>query len=199
MLKSTIPVFLIYLNKLLYVKQGTFKLMGLISAAPTSYGLYKYITVVFAGADLKKIYITLLVEAVMFLIFAAFSTIDMFIGIQASLHENAVLAEPLPANQVIKSNKLWSTFWKFFGITVLTILISFVAIISIALEAGIITWVMIWALIGFWFMACAYEFYSVGENIARRNNGVKPRVFQFFDKVLDALQQKAIDKINDKL
>lgn len=199
MIKTTIPIIFSYLMKILTIKEGTFKVIGLISAAPTTFGIYKYIEIMLNGADMKKILITLTIEIVMLLIFGLFSTIDMVMGIQASLFENAMSESPLPANQVIKSNKLWSTFWKCFGVIVLTAMLTFLAIVAIMLEADITTWIIMWALIGFWFMACCYEFYSMGENIARKNSGKKPKVFEFFDKVLDALQQKAIDKINDKL
>ncbi len=199
MIKAAIPIIFSYLVKILTIKEGTFKVVGILTAAPTTFGLYKYIEIMLDGADLKKIFITITIEIGMLIIFGIFSTIDMAIGIQASLHENALQPEPLPANVVIKSSKLWSTFWKFFGVVVLTIMLTFLAIIAIALEASVTTWIIMWALIGFWFMACCYEFYSMGENIARKNNGKKPRVFEFFDKVLEALQQKAIDKINDKL
>lgn len=196
---SLVPIFLTYLSKVVVVKNGVFKIIGLTIAAPASYGVYKYIDIVFNGADMKKILVTLTIEIGMLLIFSIFSTIDMAIGIQASLYENAKIENPLPANQVIKSSKLWSTFWKCFGVVALTILLTFLAIIAILLEAEVVTWFTIWALLGFWFMACSYEFYSMGENLARKNNGKKPRVYEFFDKVLEALQQKAIDKINDKL
>lgn len=194
-----IPIFLKYINKIIYIKEGAFKMLGILAAAPPTFGLYKYFDIIFSGADVKKIYITLGIQVGMLLIFGLFSSIDMVIGIQASLQENATGENPLPANKVIKSNKLWSTFWKSFGVIVLTAMLTFIAIISIALEATVTTWITMWALMGFWFMACCYEFYSIGENIGRRNEGKKPRVFQFFDKVLEALQQKAIDKINDKL
>ena len=45
-------------------------------------------------------------------------------------------------------------------------------------------------------MACGFEFYSIGENLAKRGGGKKPPIFGFVDKILDAVQRKAISKID---
>ena len=195
---DTIPIFLNYLASMITFKDGVLRNTGIL-ATPLTFSIYTLGDELMAGAEFKKVALLLIIQVCMGIIFLIMSTVDLITGIQATLHENAMKDKPEKVGIVIKSKKLWSTFWKCFGILMLTLMLTVLSVIAELMDADVVLWFTTWSLIGFWFMATLFEFYSIGENLARKNNGKKPGIFNFFDRVLDALQQKAIDKINDKL
>ena len=145
---------------------------------------------------MRDILLTIFIEGIFLFLFSTFSFIDLITGIQASFFYISQKKYPLPSNRVIRSSKLWRTFWKSFGVVMLTLMLTFLSIISILMKSSYTNWAFTWALITFWIMTCSFEFYSIGENLAKRNNGEKPKIFGFFDKILDAIQRKAIKSID---
>ena len=179
--------------KMFCLKKGSLALSSIF----LSTGMIYYFSLLFKGIEIRDLILTVLIESVFLFLFMIFTGIDFITGIQASFHFNRNSKNPLPANKVIKSSKLWRTFWKSFGVSMLTVMLTFLALISTVMDSAYTHWVFLWALICFWIMACGFEFYSIGENLAIRNNGSKPMIFGFVDKVLDAIQRKTIDKIDD--
>ena len=178
---------------MLSLKKGSLALSAMSISTCFTY----YLSILFKGVEIRSIVLSIFIEGVFLFIFMIFTSIDFVTGIQAAFHINAMKEAPLKSDKVIKSSKLWRTFWKSFGIIMLTVMLTFLAMISTIMTSAYAHWVFIWSLIAFWIMACGFEFYSIGENLAKRNNGIKPRIFGFTDNVLDAIQRKTIDKIDD--
>lgn len=184
-----------FLLKIIAFKKGSLTL----SSTFLSTGVIYYLSLLFKGIEIKDMILTVLVESIFLLLFLVFTSIDFITGIQASFYLNMKRSKPLPARQVIKSSKLWRTFWKSFGVIMLTLMLTFLSLISSLMQGVYIHWLFMWSLIGFWIMACGFEFYSIGENLAKRNHGSKPRIFGFVDKILDAIQRRAINNIDGVL
>lgn len=159
--------------------------------------LSTYLEVLLDGVRIRDMFLLFTVEAGYMFFFMCFTVIDMFTGIQNALYFNSKSSNPLPAARVIESNKLWRTFWKSFGILILTFMLSFMVLFAILSNSETIYWIFLWSLICFWTMACGFEFYSIGENLAKRNNNEKYPIFEFIDRILEAIQRKVVKKIDD--
>lgn len=175
----------------------TYSLSILTSTPADSIQASSIVQTLLKGVDLRDVILTTTVEIMFFSFFMIFTTIDLVTGIQNALYFNNIEEQPLPLKEVIQSNKLWRTFWKSFGVSVLTLMLTGLAIFMLLVNSYTPYWILLWSLICFWLMACGFEFYSIGENLAKRNKGSKPPIFGFVDKVLEALQRKAISKIDD--
>ncbi len=175
------------------LKQGSLAL----TSAVASTGLIYYLKVLFNDVVAKDVIASLFIQIGFITFFLILTTIDFITGLQASLHLNKAKTTPLKSSEVIKSHKLWRTFWKASGVIIVTSILSFTSIISAILKSDIAYWTITWAMICFSIMACGYEFYSIGENLGKRNENKKPSIFNFVDKILNAIQNKAIKKIDD--
>ena len=182
-----------FIVKMFTLKKGSLFLLS----AGLSLGFSYYLDLLFVGVEIRDVVIAIVAELVFVTIFMLFTTIDLVTGIQAAFYLNTISSNPIPKDKVIKSSKLWRTFWKGFGVVVLTMMLMFLAIFTVVLKSNVSYWVAIWSLVCFWIMACGFEFYSIGENLAKRNGGTKHPIFGFVDKVLNAIQKKAISKIDN--
>ena len=149
--------------------------------------------------DVKHITLSTIIQTGFVFWFLLLTIGDLITGIQASFYVNKMSDKPQAANQVVKSYKLWRTFWKTFGVIVITSMLTFLLYFTIIADFDTLYWTAIWSLITFWLMSCGFEFYSIGENLARMNNGKKPKIFLFIDRVLNAIQNKIIKKIDDTI
>ncbi len=180
------------------LKIFTFKKGSLfLTSSVASTGFTYYANLLVHGVDKRDMLIALVVELAFLTFFMIFTTIDLVTGIQAAFYVNKHAENPLPKEEVVQSSKLWRTFWKSFGIVVLTLLLTFLVIFTVLMKSNAAYWVGIWTLVCFWTMVCGFEFYSIGENLAKRNKGQKHRVFKLVDAILNAIQRRVINKIDN--
>ena len=184
--------------KLVYFKEGALLATSSLAAIGiTGFGYYS--RMLLEGVVLRNLLIITAVQVAFLFLFMIFTTADLITGIQTAFYLNRKSDTPIPSNEVIQSSKLWSTFWKSFGIITLTFLLVVLSIFTVLIHSETMFWMTIWALVCFWLMACGFEFFSIGENIAKRNKGKKAPIFKFVDKILGALQNSAIKKIEKGL
>lgn len=181
-----------FIIKLFTFKKGSLFLLSGFS----SFGLSYYVGVLFKDVETRDVLVTMVIEISLLLMFMLFTTTDLITGLQTAFYLNSVSKSPIPKELVVKSSKLWRTFWKGFGVVMFTGMLTLFAIIALLLKSEYVYWAAIWSLLTFWLMACGFEFYSIGENLAKRGGGKKPPIFGFVDKILDAVQRKAISKID---
>lgn len=162
---------------------------GTISAAAIAF--FKKLTV---NAQEQNLIVIILCEAVFILLFFFFLFIDYITGVKAAKFENQLKENP--SKDWKKSDKLYRTIWKFFGVLMISFIVSFTAFISEIIDS-VIMWPLLWALVVFWVLACSFEFHSIGENI-KRWSGSKPPIFEFWDKITRALENRAINKVSDQ-
>jgi hypothetical protein len=200
-----------FILKIFTFKKGALALLSSIGAlfvtfflqvqvnktSPTLFDYDSVLNLLLKGAEVRDILLMILIQGGFCFFFTIFTTTDLITGIQNALYFNSIETTPLTPKDVIQSHKLWRTFWKSFGVVTLTMMLTFLAIFAVLSKSTALYWVMIWSLITFWTMACGFEFYSIGENLAKRNNGNKPPIFGFVDKILEAVQRKAISKIDN--
>ena len=92
--------------------------------------------------------------------------------------------------------RVWDTFAKMFGIVFITAMLMIFSMVFESLDSRYLWWASFTPLCFLWILAIGFEFGSLGRHI-KELRGSKPDIFLFFDKVLDSLQKKAIEKIDN--
>ena len=135
----------------------------------------------------------LMVECVFLFLFVLFTSVDMVTGIYAAKKVNARRNNPQP--KVIQSFKMWRTGWKFFSVTMVTVALTFLALIAELANSGWMYTAFLWVTVWFWVIVIGFEWKSIGENIERAS-GDKPAIFKFWDKLLSILQTAGFKRVS---
>lgn len=180
-----------FVFKLFTFKKGSL----LVGSSVVSTGFTYYFSMLFKGVDIRDLVLLIFIESVFVLLFMIFTLGEFVTGINTIIYLNSISENP--KEKAVERDTLWATFWKTFGVIMVTVMLFFLAVIAILMKMHSSYWIFVWALVCFSTMACGFEFYSIGENIAKKNNGKKHRIFGFVDRILNAIQNKAISKIDN--
>lgn len=176
--------------KMITFKKGSLSMLSLVLSG--SFTLYA--KKILEGTDLKHLIIPVLIFAVGFILYFSFLVADLFTGLQVakyqSLKENGGKKVPY-----VKSYKLYRTLWKLLGIIMLSVLMMISALMVEIIDLNFLYKVFIMFQGTVWLLSCGFELHSIGENHLKRF-GYKPKIFQFFDKIVNIFEAKVIDKFN---
>ena len=178
-----------FIGKQFLLKKGS---LVLVSSA-LSAGTLFYINEMLKGTEVRHLVIPIFTHIVGFCFFFLFVLLDLATGLWNAKYQNEISAKP--RKNYIKSHKLYRTLWKSLGVLLLTSLIMFLCLFTEIIDSDYMYAFTLWALVTVWLMACGFEFHSIGENIEKRT-GSKPEIFVFMDKILDAIQRRALRKID---
>lgn len=179
-----------FIGKMVVYKKGSLSFLS----AMLSIGITAYLEILMEGTSKKELIIPVLIQFVCLLFFSLFTIVDLITGLQAAKYINEISANP--KENYIKSYKLWRTYWKSLGVLLVTSMIMFLCILTEMMDSDWIHTVSLWGLIWFWIIACGFEFQSIGENLEKRGK-VKPPIFSFWDKLIQANQDRFIKKVSD--
>lgn len=171
-----------YLEKILGFHNGAL----FVIAAPASWGITGLFQVLFDGVDQKDLIMPLVVVGVGLCAFFMLYIVDFRLGYKASLKEG----------QDITNDKLWESFWKFFGVVILLFCMTIFCFLFIALELEKIYLLFLYLMIALMIMVCLYEFQSIGKNLVRIYDK-KPSYFSLFEKLSNAVEKGIIKKIGN--
>lgn len=143
----------------------------------------------------RDMVILLFAQMMLLGLFYILSITDFVSGYQAALYRNSKRKQPQTKSEVFSNVKVWRTFWKGFGITIITFVLVAVAFVAELLESRTIFLMSVWFILLFWVMATGFEFYSIGQNLAKMKDGEKPQVFMFFDRMLNVLEKSIFRRI----
>jgi hypothetical protein len=169
-----------YLEKIMDYHNGAL----FVIAAPASWGVTRLFKIMFEGVDQKDLIMPLVVVGVGLFSFFILYFVDFILGIKASQKQN----------NKISNDKLWQSFWKFFGVVVLLFCMTIFSFLFIALDLGTIYTSFLYLMIAIMIMVCLYEFQSIGKNMEVLYNK-KPKYFAFFEKMANAVESGIIKKI----
>lgn len=176
-----------FLLKILAYKKGASALLSFVVSLSISASLSNYISIFMDGTDLKVMIMPIIIESIMFTFFFMLCLLDLRYGAKVAIE--------------IKKDKfdwgrVWDTFAKMFGIVFITAMLVVFSMVFESLDSRYLWWASFTPLCFLWILAIGFEFGSLGRHI-KELRGSKPDIFLFFDKVLDSLQKKAIDKIDN--
>ena len=178
-----------FLGKIFGFKKGALALMS----AATSTSIVYYLDTILQGTETKRLVLPIFAHIFGFIFFFLFVLLDLLTGLQKAKYLNTISARP--QKNFIKSYKLYRTLWKVLGVLLLNTMITTLCLFTEIIDGEYSYYFTLWALVTVWLMASGFEFHSIGENIEERT-GNKPEIFGFMDKILDAIQRRALKKID---
>lgn len=148
---------------------------------------------VLKNTDLKHLIVPLFVEIGGFTIYFLFNIVDFCAGLWFAVYN----AKKMSLQTYFEQEKLYKTLWKMLGVLLLSMLLCFIAVLSEILGAVYSYKFFTFAIIFVLSLASLWEFQSIGKNIEKRT-GSKPEIFGFMDRVLIAIQKRALKKIENE-
>lgn len=187
---------LITIIKLFSFKEGSLFLASSLASA-TGFMAFFTFEDFHSKYEIDKILISLFAFLGFMFIFSGFSFADLLTGIQAAIYENKEKEKPLPLGEVVKSKKMWATIWKGFAVFMICSMLLFICIIGVLIKSDLIYLSSLYMLCTFSIMANGFEFYSIGENTAKMNNGKKKDIYIFFSKILNVIEKRIINRVEN--
>ena len=175
-----------FLVKIFTYKHGASALLSMMISISMTIGLHKYIEVFMKDTDPKATYVPILIQIVMLAIFLLLNFFDFLLGVRVAKKKKG---------ERFDWDRVFDTTAKIVGISLITFMVMFLAIMAEIVHSNWAWLVAMSSQCFLWILANGFEFGSIGRHIEELK-GSKPRIFVFFDRVLEALQNKAIDKID---
>ena len=139
------------------------------------------------NTEFKNLVVPIVVQISGFTVFFLFVILDFVTGIYEARKKGK--------KNYFETERLYRTIWKMLGVLLLTTLVALLVLFTEIIKSSYAYNFTIWALVVIWVLASLFEFHSVGKNIEKRT-GSKPEIFVFMDKILDAIQRRALRKID---
>lgn len=179
------------LYKMFVFKKGSLTVMSVFLSF-TATQIFKKI---FDGTDTRNLIIPVLVFCVGFILYFFFLCADLHTGLQVAKYKSYVRnkGQSVP---YVKSYKLYRTLWKLLGVVLISVLMLVTVIMIEIIHVDFLYKVFLIIQSATWFLACGFEAHSIGENHLKRY-GYKPKIFVFFDKILNMFERKIISKVDE--
>ena len=191
-LPDFIQVWFCVVGKVLAFKGGAL----LTLSAGLSTGIIFYFNQLVVGTETKQLILPIAVHIAGSFFFFLFVIGDLGTGLWAAKIIN--LRRKMPQKNYVRPEKLYKTFWKLLGIMLLNTMFATLCIFTELIDGDYSYLFTLWMLVTSWLMASGFEFHSIGDNILKAT-GEKPPMFAFFEKLLNAVQRKAISRIEREI
>ncbi len=143
---------------------------------------------IFSESVIKDLILTMLIFISGLGMYIMVFTFDFITGLKASRKEHIISAGS--ARGYVKSDKLWSSVWKFFAVIVISAILTVFSSVLVLIDQGTLHQGGMLIMLFFFFMVISFDIHSIGENQERRF-GVKPLFYDkmdwFFKKIGDLL------------
>ena len=143
---------------------------------------------ILGGTTHKDLAMPILCAGVGLVCYFLIYTSDFITGLIAAKHE----AKGAPG--YIKSDKLWSSFWKLFGVLLVLFFLVMFCLLFAVVDNSFLYNIFLYGIVAVMVMVSLFDLHSIGENHKRRY-GKKPALFEFLDRVTKAIDEKIMQKI----
>ena len=186
-----IKTVLLFIWKIITFKKGSALIFSSIFSSIFLITANPIFDTLLTNTEFKNIVVPIIVQVSGFTVFFLFVILDFVTGISVAIHD----ARKQGKKNYFETERLYRTIWKMLGVLLLTTLVALLVLFTEIINSSYAYNFTIWALVVIWVLASLFEFHSVGKNIEKRT-GSKPEIFGFMDKILDAIQRRALKKID---
>lgn len=161
-------------------------------SAPSAWGASKIVQELTENVEIKSIIQPLMAFGTLTVLYILVSIFDFYTGLRASKKEqiNAFGS----SKDYVKSEKLWSSVWKFSGVMMVGSILSVFSLLFALTEMEKLNYTFLVAIIAFYFIVISFDIYSIGENQKRRY-GNKPEFYNFIEQIAVVLRVGIINRI----
>lgn len=179
-----------FVNKAFTYQSGAL----LVIAAPGAFGLREFMAMILEGTKLRDLVMPLTLFALLMLAYVVVSGFDFYTGISASKKEH-IISTGSPRGY-IKSDKLWSSIWKFLGVLLIASILTLFTIIFAIMGMKTMYDIFLMGIVFFYLSVILFDLHSIGENQFRRY-GHKPKIYTLLDRASAVIQDGFIKKISN--
>lgn len=156
----------------------------------------KYFDIIIKDTDMKNLILPVVIEVVGCLIFFIFSLIHTTTGLQAAKYEYKRDNKVNIAKMVdwFDSDKIWKMYWKTLGVVFFTLMIMLITMLTEITGDKYLYITMLWLHVTLLFLACGFEFQSIGNNLTRIGKE-KYNIFLLVDKIISIVQTNFTSKL----
>ena len=176
------------IRKAFRYESGALILAGMIPG----YGLRELLEVVFSDVDMKSFAMPIISFGILIILYIMISLADFWTGTRASRKEHIISSGSVRG--YIKSDKLWSSIWKFMAVIFIGFSLMTVCLLFVLIGVEWLHNFFQWLEIIFFIVVIGFDIHSIGENQLRRF-GRKPAFYDFIDELMAGLRKGVIDKV----
>ncbi|WP_127846213.1 phage holin family protein [Psychroflexus aestuariivivens] len=180
-------VVLVFIKKVFTYSKGALFFIS----TPIAFGFTELSKIIFKGVNERDILLPLFLSGCTFMLYGFVFIGDFLTGLRASRIE----ARRKGRKDFVKSSKLWRSFWKFFGVAAILLIITVFSLMMTVFESDFFYMTFLVAIPAVMLMVILYEYHSIGEN-HKRIYGYKPKYYSFFDKLANAIEDGIINKVS---
>lgn len=182
--------------KILTYKKGSSVIFSFAASMMSMSVFERLNNIFFKNAEMKDIYLPVLIEVVMVILYQAMTINDFYFGYR--------VAKKIRGESFDKDRAL-DTLAKSCAMVIMTSVLVFFAMVCASEEVVLDFWgladislsgAICIALSIFWFMAISFEFLSIGKNL-ELINGYKSGIFEFFEGFLNFVKAKFFDSLSN--
>lgn len=177
---------IIFFNKVIFFKKGASLLFSFVASFFMTISFTEFFNLVTKDADGKAMAIPLICQTFHLFINTMLVSIDFVFGKRVS---RIIRKEPFNVD------KLTDTVVKYISTGIFTFMLMGLCVGGEIIDSKWIWWGSLVCLNTFWVMSNGFEYSSIGRHF-KELRGYKPKIFILFDKVLDLLQLKILNKID---
>lgn len=164
-----------------------------IIATPLAIVWNELFTLVFKDVQERDLALPFLISGTLLIAYFFVTAVDFYTGLMASRKEH--IKEFGTAKGYIKSDKLWSSIWKFFAVILIGFLLLVFNLVFLAIDNGFMSNFFLYGITFFYIVILLFDLHSIGENQQRRF-GKKPHIFNFLEEVSNAIRKAFIRRID---
>ena len=178
---------LVFIIKIFSWKHGASMLFSFCTSVIMAISFEKLNGIFFKDADLKNVWMPILIESIMIVLFLGMVFVDFLLG-----HRVAI--------RIRKEEFLWDrgidTLAKVIAMVLMTSVFMFLAIAVESAKISMLWYPLVVSLCCVWVLGIGFEFGSIGRHLESLT-GSKPSIFKFFDRIMLKIQDKAIKKVEN--
>lgn len=163
-----------------------------VIATPLSIAWNELFSLVFNNAQGRDLALPFLISGTLLIAYFFVTAVDFYTGLMASRKEH--IKQHGTAKGYIKSDKLWSSIWKFFAVILIGFLLLIFNLVFLAIENGFMSNLFLYGITFFHLVIILFDLHSIGENQQRRF-GKKPHIFLFLEEISKVIRRAFIRRI----
>ncbi|WP_283640123.1 phage holin family protein [Mesonia mobilis] len=159
-------------------------------STPIAIAMTEVFNTIFRNVDQRDLILPLFLSFISFVLYGIVFIGDFLTGLRASKIEASLRNR----KDFVQSSKLWRSFWKFFGVSVILLILTVFSLMMTVFESRFFYTTFLIAIPAVMLMVILYEYHSIGEN-HKRIYGYKPKYYSFFDRLAETIEDGIINRI----
>ena len=182
-----IQAFIGFFTKFSTIKHASSVLLSFMTSSVLAISIETINQIFFKDSEIKNIYIPVIIEGFMILVYLGMVIGDFYYGVRASIKVEKV---PFEASRIL------DTTVKVIATILMTSVVMFLCMVAETTDSAWLRFPAIVLLLLIWLIVILNDYLSIGDNI-KKLYGSKPKIFSVVEDILAIIVKKAINSIEN--